>query len=187
MRVITGSARGVRLDTLDGLETRPTPEKVKEALFSMIQFDIEGRRVLDLFSGSGQLGIEALSRGAAHAVMVDSNPAAVNIIKKNAQKAKVYESSTVLTSDWRAYLRGASGRERFDIVLLDPPFSAKLLPEAVDAIIKANILSEHALMICESEDDNLIEAETLRTLRRNKYGRIRLTLLTNEPEESENM
>ncbi|MGN1048588.1 MAG: RsmD family RNA methyltransferase, partial [Eubacteriales bacterium] len=95
MRIITGSAKGVRLATLDGENTRPTTERAKEAVFSMLQFDIEGRRVLDLFAGSGQMGLEALSRGAASAVMVDHAKAAVEIIHKNIEKTKLEGAGVV--------------------------------------------------------------------------------------------
>ena len=114
MRIITGTARGTRLETLPGDATRPTAERVKEALFSMIQFDIEGRRVLDLFAGSGQLGLEALSRGAAKATFVDSNRDALNVIKRNAQKTKLYDRC-VLQAHLYGFCPGSGGREKFDI------------------------------------------------------------------------
>ena len=110
MRIITGSARGARLETLDGNDTRPTAERVKEAVFSMIQFELEGRKVLDLFGGSGQMALEALSRGAAHATIVDSNPEAVKIIKINAKHTKLFEKTVVLGSDFRAYIRNMRRR-----------------------------------------------------------------------------
>ena len=96
MRVITGRARGIKLVTLEGEMTRPTSERAKEAIFSMIQFDLEGRRVLDLFAGSGQMGIEALSRGAAQAVMVDQSKDAIAIIKQNVEKTKLSEGAVVV-------------------------------------------------------------------------------------------
>ena len=122
MRIITGSARGTKLETLEGLETRPTTERVKEAVFSMIQFEIEGRRVLDLFGGSGQMGLEALSRGAQVCTFVDRNPQAVAVIKRNAQKTHLYEKCRVLNADWASFVRGLRG-EQFDVVILDPPRS----------------------------------------------------------------
>ena len=105
MRIITGTARGMALTTLDGEATRPTLAKVKEALFSAIQFDIEGRRVLDLFAGSGQLGLEALSRGAEKATFVDSSKEATTIITQNAQKTHLYQKSNVLCMDWKQYIK----------------------------------------------------------------------------------
>ena len=100
MRVITGSCRGAKLKTLDGLATRPTSDRVKEAIFNIIQFQVEGRRVLDLFSGSGQLAIEALSRGAGHAVLVDESPAAVKVIRENLTRLRLTDRATVLRQDY---------------------------------------------------------------------------------------
>ncbi|MBR7033893.1 MAG: RsmD family RNA methyltransferase, partial [Clostridia bacterium] len=114
MRVITGTARGTKLATLDSDATRPTSDKVKEAIFSMIQFDLEGRVVLDLFGGSGQLAIEALSRGAERAVIVDSSREATATIIENAKKTKLFEKCRVSTSDYASYLKGAAGREKFN-------------------------------------------------------------------------
>ena len=114
MRIITGSARGINLKTLEGEDTRPTPERVKEAVFSSIQFDIAGKTVLDLFAGSGQMGLEALSRGAEKATLVDASRDAANIITENAKKAKLYPKTNVLCMDWKAYIRAAGGRSSFD-------------------------------------------------------------------------
>ena len=117
MRVITGTARGRKLRSPDGYDVRPTTEITKEALFSILQFEIEGRRVLDLFAGSGQLGIEALSRGAAGCVFVDKNPAAVEVIRRNLRTAGLHEHTQVLAADAAGYL--ARRGDRFDIALLD--------------------------------------------------------------------
>ena len=119
MRVITGSARGRRLKELEGMETRPTTDRVKEGMFSALQFDIEGRRVLDLFAGTGQLGIECLSRGAASAVFVDRRPDAVKIIRENLKVTDLTDRAQVVSGDSMEYLK--SLREKFDIILLDPP------------------------------------------------------------------
>ena len=122
MRVITGTARGRRLETLPGEETRPTAERVKEGLFSAIQFDIEGRRAVDLFAGSGQLGIEALSRGAAGCIFIDRNAEAAEVIRRNLKAAGLYASAHVLTTDAMLFLE--RGRERFDLAFLDPPYAS---------------------------------------------------------------
>lgn len=153
MRIITGSAKGIRLATLEGENTRPTAERAKEAIFSMIQFEIEGRRVLDLFAGSGQMGLEALSRGAASAVMVDHAKAAVAVIKQNVMKTKL-EGATVTCSDSLEYLRG-EGRKRnqsakFDIVFLDPPYSEKLIPRALELLLSGRLIKRTSLIVCES-------------------------------------
>ena len=144
MRVITGSARGRKLKELTGMDTRPTTDRVKEAIFSIIQFDLEGRRVLDLFAGTGQLGIEALSRGAASAVFVEHRREAANLIRDNLALTGLAGSAR----DAFAFL--SSARETFDIILLDPPFAAGLRENALDAISRFDILSDHGIIICES-------------------------------------
>lgn len=150
MRIITGKARGVRLDTLPGLDTRPTAERVKEAVFSMLAFDIEGRRVLDLFSGSGQMGLEALSRGAKSATMVDHAKAAVEIIKKNTAKTKL-EGAEIVCADSVNWLDGAAKRGlSYDIVFMDPPYAEKLLPRCLERLLRGNLIKKTTLIICES-------------------------------------
>ena len=120
MRVITGTARGRRLKELPGLATRPTTDKVKESLFNIVQFDIEGRKVLDLFGGTGQLGIEALSRGAEHVTFVDLSKAAAGVIRENVKACGFSERAQVLQGDALAFLSGC--REKFGLVFLDPPY-----------------------------------------------------------------
>ena len=150
MRIITGKARGVRLETLEGLNTRPTAERAKEAVFSMLAFDIEGRRVLDLFAGSGQMGLEALSRGAVSAVMVDCARAAVDIIKKNTAKTKL-EGAEIVCADSVLWLDGAAKRGlSFDIVFMDPPYAEKLLPRCLEKLLRGNLLKSTSLIVCES-------------------------------------
>ena len=145
MRVITGSARGMSLKTLEGDNVRPTTDKVKEAVFSIIQFELEGRRILDLFAGSGQLGIEALSRGAESAVFVDADKNAVRIVKDNLAKTKLDNKATVAQTDSLAFL---SMTDRiFDIAFLDPPFSTGLLEKAL-AKVEPHI-AEGGLVVCE--------------------------------------
>ena len=186
MRIITGSARGVRLITLEGEEiTRPTTERVKEALFSMIQFDIEGRRVLDLFAGSGQLALEALSRGAASALLSDIDRMACDIIKKNAQKTKLYEKTRVLNTDYKAVIRGCQGREKFDIVFLDPPYAGDTVQDAIDRMIRADILAEGAIVCCESDRDTPFGGEGLVLKRFAKYSKTYLTILVKGEVEND--
>ena len=121
MRVITGKARGVQLKTPDGMLTRPTTDRVKEALFSIIQFELPGARVLDLFGGTGQLGIEAISRGAKEAVFVDAREDACKLIRENLKRTKMEQAGKVIRSDYLDYLKRC--RETFDIILLDPPYA----------------------------------------------------------------
>lgn len=150
MRIITGKARGIRLDTLEGLNTRPTAERAKEAVFSMLAFDIEGRRVLDLFAGSGQMGLEALSRGAVSAVMVDCARAAVEIIKKNTAKTRL-EGAEIVCADSMNWLEGAAKKGlSFDIVFMDPPYAEKLLPRCLEKLFRGNLLKSTSLIVCES-------------------------------------
>lgn len=145
MRVITGSARGMSLKTLEGDNVRPTTDKVKEAVFSIIQFELEGRRILDLFAGSGQLGIEALSRGAESAVFVDADKNAVRIVKDNLAKTKLDYKATVAQTDSLAFLNMTD--RIFDIAFLDPPFSTGLLEKAL-AKVEPHI-AEGGLVVCE--------------------------------------
>ena len=178
MRIITGSARGMVIESLPGEDTRPTLERVKEGVFSAIQFDIPGARVLDLFAGTGQMGLEALSRGASAATFVDSSGDAVSIIKKNAQKTKLMEKCTVVQYKWDEYVRGAArrGEKDFDLIYLDPPFGMGLQEEAVKAILKAGLLGENGKIICEDENPAVIEAEGLSLYRQYKYGRTYITI-----------
>jgi 16S rRNA (guanine(966)-N(2))-methyltransferase RsmD len=176
MRIITGKARGVRLDTLEGLATRPTAERVKEAIFSSIQFDIEGRRVLDLFAGSGQMALEALSRGASEAVMVDSSKEAAEIIRKNALKTKLFPSVKVIVNDYKLALRQMKGIERFDIVFIDAPYAAKLTGDALARLCEHDLLSDGAIVVCESDDEKTFENDQLSVIKQTRYGKTYITL-----------
>lgn len=171
MRIITGKARGVRLDTLEGLATRPTAEKVKEAIFSMIQFDIEGRRVLDVFAGSGQMALEALSRGAKDAVLIDASKEAAEIIRKNALKTKLFPNVKIMVSDYKTALRQLAGREKFDIVFCDAPYAAKLTGDAIARLLEADVLNEGATVICESDDEKTFETDGFTLIKQNHYGK----------------
>lgn len=146
MRVITGVAKGRRLITLEGADVvRPTSEKVKEAIFSAIQFDIEGRRVLDLFGGSGQLGIEALSRGAQSAVFVDASRDAVKVIKQNLASTGLNSVAEVFNCDYSSFL--ARCTKSFDIIFLDPPYKSGVLVDALEKSVK--VLSDFGTVFCE--------------------------------------
>ena len=147
MRVITGKARGIHLKTPDGLATRPTTDRVKEALFSIIQFDIPGSRVLDLFAGTGQLGIEALSRDAKSCVFVDELEAACKLIRENLKRTKLETQSKVIRSDYLSYL--SSCQEKFDIILLDPPYAEIFLENALKLITEIDILQSGGIIVSE--------------------------------------
>lgn len=159
MRIITGSARGTNLVTLDGEATRPTTDKVKEALFSMIQFDLEGRNVLDLFAGSGQLGLEALSRGAAKATFIDESRNAVDVIIENAKKTHLFEKCRVSTTGAVPFLKSAVGKEKYDIVFLDPPYGTTLLAQSLKMMADGSLLSPGAILVCEC-DTELVSRRT---------------------------
>ena len=157
MRVITGTARGRRLETLSGEDVRPTADRVKEAIFSILQFDIEGRHFLDLFAGSGQMGIEALSRGAAGAVFVDAADPSVQIVRKNLQAGGFADRAQVFRADYASYL--ARTKERFDIAFLDPPYRAGLLPDALEKT--AACMQPHGVILCEHPMERKGEAPLL--------------------------
>lgn len=147
MRVITGKAKGIALKTPDGMRTRPTADRVKEALFSMIQFEIPGARVLDLFAGTGQLGIEALSRDAKHAVFVDAREEACALVRENLRRTHLDSAAQVVRSDYMAYLSRC--RERFDIILLDPPYAEVFLENALKFITEIDILQTSGIIVTE--------------------------------------
>ncbi len=147
MRVITGKARGVTLKTPDGLQTRPTADRVKEALFSIINFDIPGARVLDLFGGTGQLGIEALSRGALSAVFVDERDDACALIKENLRRTKMSQEGSVVRGDYLTYLK--SCQEKFDIIFLDPPYAEVFLENSLKMITEIDILRDGGIIVAE--------------------------------------
>ena len=176
MRVITGEARGMKLFEPVGMDIRPTTDMVKEALFNIIQADIAGRRVLDLFAGTGQLGIEALSRGAASAVFVDQSKAAVALVQKNLEKTKLPGGKVVL-GDSIAYL---SGPEKFDLVFMDPPYGSGLLENALKKLIEFDKLHTGGIILCESSAEKRLPepAEPYELLRSYRYGKVKLTLYT---------
>ncbi len=181
MRIITGAARGVRLYTLEGEATRPTSERAKEAIFSMIQFELSGRVVLDLFAGSGQLGLEALSRGAAHAYLCDASPGAVDIIKKNAEKTRLGSSCTVIRADYAEALRRFSGGAAFDIVFLDPPYHTGLIAKSLMLLSEYKLLLPSSLIVCESGDADIFgglpACDKYEVIKSAKYGVAYVTLL----------
>ena len=147
MRVITGKARGVVLKTPDGMQTRPTSDRVKEALFSILQFELPGMAVLDLFGGTGQLGIEALSSGAARAVFVDAGEAACKIIKENLRRTKLESQAKVVRSDYLTYLKTTN--EHFDLILLDPPYAEVFLENSLNCISEIDILQTGGIIVTE--------------------------------------
>ena len=189
MRIITGSARGIALQTLEGEITRPTPSVVKEAVFSSIQFDIEGRTMLDLFAGSGQMGLEALSRGAEKCTFVDGNKDATNIITANAKKTKLYPQCNVLCMDWEQYIKSAAKRNSFDIIFMDPPYAEGLVPKVLCALFDADMVKDSTLIICESgeklDTDDVMITARYNVKKEARYGRVYVTYFTPKTEDDE--
>ncbi|MBR6562659.1 MAG: 16S rRNA (guanine(966)-N(2))-methyltransferase RsmD [Clostridia bacterium] len=185
MRIITGTARGTKLKTLPGNDTRPTTEICKEAVFSVIQFELHDRVMLDLFGGCGQMALEALSRGAERAVIVDASRAACEIIKENAQKTKLMKQCRVVTSDWKEYIRGASGREKFDLVYLDPPYQEGILDEVMHRLQYSELLADDAIVICESDKNGIPNPIDGFRSKLYRYGKTYVTVFRRENGEEE--
>ena len=176
MRVISGKARGVNLKTPDGLLTRPTIDRVKEALFSIINFDIPASNVLDLFGGTGQLGIEALSRGAKSAVFVDQREDACKLIKENLKRTKLEQDAKVVRMDYLDYLKRC--REKFDIIFLDPPYAEVFLENALKCITEIDILQSGGIIVAERPlgKDLPWDFEGYTRSKDYKYGKVLLTI-----------
>ena len=182
MRVITGTARGTNLKTPDGMLTRPTADRVKEALFNVIQYEIRGE-VLDLFAGTGQLGIEALSRGAREAVFVDARRDACQVVRENLSKTRLAERAQVVQMDYLAYLDRCT--KRFDLIFLDPPYAEKSLEIAIKRISEIDILADGGIIITERPRGKELQADFpgLTRSRDYDYGKTTITLLRKERRE----
>ena len=179
MRVITGSARGRRLKTPENDAIRPTTDTVKEALFNILQFDIEGRRVLDLFAGTGQLGIECLSRGAASVVFVDRDREAIRIVKENLKACGL--SALVLQEDALRFLERG---QTFDLIFVDPPYDSQLYRPVLETINSVDILSDGGIIICETRRENDLP-EMIAPYHKGReycYGKVKLCLYKKEPQ-----
>lgn len=176
MRIITGKARGTHLETLPGENTRPTAERAKEAIFSALQFEIAGKEVLDLFAGSGQMGLEALSRGASHASFCDLSKDAAKIVEKNAVKTKLLLDTTIYCGDFTDFLRMQRKKKKFDLVFLDPPYAKGLVPVALKLLCEYELLSAGAIVVAETAEEADVFAgdETLcsrfEIFRKSHYG-----------------
>lgn len=176
MRVISGKARGVILKTPDGLATRPTADRVKEALFSILQFDLPGSKVLDLFGGTGQLGIEAMSRGARSAVFVDERIQACRLISENLKRTGFSSDAKVICSDYAAYLKNCT--DKFDIIILDPPYAEVFLENALNKISEIDILQSSGIIVTERPAEKDFSQDFPGYIRSKdyKYGKTILTL-----------
>ena len=173
VRVITGSRRGRKLFTLEGNDVRPTTDKVKESIFNIIQFDVPDAKVIDLFAGSGQLGIEALSRGADSCVFVDASSKSISVVEENLKITSFREKSKTVRSDALGYLDRVI--EKYDIALLDPPYKAGLMEDAIERI--APHINENGVIVCETGSEEFLP-ENIEgfTSKRYKYGKIALTV-----------
>ena len=180
MRVISGKARGTVLKTPDGLTTRPTADRVKEAIFSILQFELPGKTVLDLFGGTGQLGIEALSRGAKSAVFVDENQSACKLIQENLKRAHMECDGEVVRSDYQSYLKSTA--KRFDIILLDPPYAEVFLENALNIISEIDILQSGGIIVTERPLEKVLDWNFPGFVRSKdyKYGKTIITLFRRE-------
>lgn len=182
MRIITGRARGVKLNTLEGENTRPTSERAKEAIFSMIQFDIEGREVLDLFAGSGQMGLEAVSRGAAGATFIDKSKDAAKIINQNIEKTRLSASCRLFNTDVNDFIRITRGKKKYDVVFIDPPYALRAVAPTLKALLDGDMLKPTSIIVCESEEENVFEsdgalADRFEIIKRAKYGVAHITIV----------
>lgn len=180
MRIISGTARGTNLETLEGNNTRPTLDRVKEALFNIIQCKVPEAKALDLFSGSGALGIEALSRGAAFCVMCDKEYEAIEIINKNLKKTHLEQKAKIIKNDYKKALNLLKG-QKFDLIFIDPPYAKDLAVDSIKNIIELNLLADDGIIILETDDEKR-EIENLNKLNVNvydlrKYGRVTLIFL----------
>lgn len=183
MRIISGTARGTKLVTLQGENTRPTLDRVKEALFSIIQNKILDANVLDLFSGSGALGLEALSRGAKTAVLCDNNIEAIKIISQNIEKTKMKDKTIVIKNNYIKCLETLKNKNmKFNLIFLDPPYKTNFATDALKRIITLDLISKDGCIIIETEDENK-EVKNIEQIDINindirKYGRVKLMFLS---------
>ena len=184
MRIISGTARGTKLYTLEGNDTRPTLDRVKEPLFSIIQGKIKNAVVLDLFSGSGALALEALSRGAKKAILCDNSPRAIEVIKKNIEKTHLGHKAELFCIDYKKCLNKIN--EKLDLVFLDPPYETNIAVKSLEIIINNNLLSEKGLIVLETDDEKR-ELDQIKKIKSHinvcdlrTYGRIKLIFLNRE-------
>lgn len=182
MRVISGKARGTKLSSIESLSTRPTLDRVKESLFNIIQNNLKGAVVLDLFAGSGQLGIEALSRGADKAYLCDINRDAVKMIKQNLEKTKLKDKAVVINEDYKKALRILNTNKKFDIIFIDPPYKEDIAVDSIIDIIHESRLKENGIMIIETDEierdlREINKIENIKIIDQRKYGRASLIFI----------
>ena len=176
MRVISGTAKGTKLSSIDSIETRPTLDRVKEPLFSIIQNNIEQANVLDLFAGSGALGIEALSRGSKHCTFCDKSYKSIQMLKENIKKTRMEEKSTILNVDYKKCL--SNQKEKYDIIFIDPPYKFDIAVDSIKRIIDLKLLAKDGIIIIETNEEERelkeLEEVDLEVYDLRKYGRVKL-------------
>lgn len=180
MRVISGIARGTKLNSIDKISTRPTLDRVKEPLFSIIQTHLQDSNVLDLFAGSGALGIEALSRGAKHCVFCDKSYESIKMLKQNVEKTKFEDKSTILLDDYKKSLKKLD-KYKFDIIFIDPPYKLDIAVDSIKRILEYDIFAKDGIIILETDEEEreLRELENIKleVYDVRKYGRVKLIFL----------
>ena len=180
MRIISGKAKGTKLYTLEGTNTRPTLDRVKESIFNIIQNEIEGAKILDLFSGSGAIGLEFLSRGAKKAVLCDNSKEAIEIIKKNIKKTHMEDNAQIVNVDFITCLEKIKNQQ-FDIIYIDPPYATDYIAKSIKKIIEFKIINNESIIIIETDDEKRILREIenmeVRIVDKRKYGRATIIFL----------
>lgn len=180
MRIISGKARGTKLYTLEGTNTRPTLDRVKESIFNIIQNKIQGAKILDLFAGSGAIGLECLSRGAEKAILCDQSKQAIEIIKKNIEKTHMEEKTKIYNTDFETCLEKVQG-EQFDIIYIDPPYETNYIKKSLEKIIELGIAKKESIIIAETDDEKRIlkeiEKTEIKIVDKRKYGRATIIFL----------
>lgn len=180
MRIISGTARGTKLYTLEGQNTRPTLDRVKESIFNVIQNDIKGSNVLDLFSGSGAIGLELLSRGAKEAVLCDNSKEAIQIIKRNVEKTHFKENAKVYKMEYEELIKKMENK-KFDIIYIDPPYQTNYVQKSLAKIIEYKLVDENTKIIIETDDEERIlqeiEEQDVEIVDKRKYGRASIIFL----------
>lgn len=180
MRVISGIAKGTKLNSIESLSTRPTLDRVKEALFNIIQTHLQDSNVLDLFAGSGALGIEALSRGAKHCTFCDKSYESVKMLKQNLERTKFENKGTVLVNDYKKCIKTLT-KNKFDIIFIDPPYKQDIAVNSIKLILEHDIFAKDGIIILETDEEER-ETQELKNINLEvydvrKYGRVRLIFL----------
>lgn len=184
MRIIGGLSRGTKLYTLDGLDTRPTLDRVREALFNILQNNMRDAIVLDLFAGSGAIGLESISRGAQKAVLCDKNKKAIDIIKKNVEKLRVEDKVKIAFTDYENFLN--TSKEKFDFIYIDPPYKTNFISDSIKIINNRNLLSDNGIIVAETDEEERVKNEikelnvSINIYDIRRYGRARLIFMRKE-------